>query len=43
MLKDLIKVANKLDQLGLQKEADYIDFVIKKISSDDFTYEAKAV
>ena len=34
MRKDLIKVAHKLDQLGLQKEADYIDFVI---------YEAKAV
>jgi len=35
MLKDLIKVANRLDALGLQKEADVIDGMIKKISSDE--------
>ena len=35
MIKDLIKVANYLDSLGLNKEADAIDFLIKKISSDE--------
>ena len=28
--KDLINLANKLDELGLYKEADYVDFLIKK-------------
>jgi hypothetical protein len=32
MLKDLVKVANKLDQIGLTKEADYLDEVITKIA-----------
>ena len=32
MLKDLIKVANRLDALGLQKEADVLDQVIKKMA-----------
>ena len=32
MLKDLIKVSNRLDSLGLTKEADYLDAVIRKIS-----------
>lgn len=32
MLKDLIKVANKLDSLGLQKEADVIDALITKMA-----------
>jgi hypothetical protein len=34
MLKELIKLANKLDQRDLTKEADYLDGVIKKYSSD---------
>jgi len=32
MLKDLIKVANSLDSLGLNKEANIIDSIIKKIA-----------
>jgi hypothetical protein len=35
MLKDLIKVANRLDNLGLQKEADIIDGFIQKMASDE--------
>jgi len=34
MLKDLIKLANDLDSKGLRKEADYLDKVIRKLSSD---------
>lgn len=30
MVKDLIKMANHLDKLGLKKEADYIDGMIRK-------------
>lgn len=33
MLKDLIKVANKLDSLGLTSEADFIDSLAFKIAS----------
>jgi hypothetical protein len=33
MLKDLLKVANKLDALGLSKEADTVDTLIQKIAS----------
>jgi hypothetical protein len=32
MIKKLLIVANKLDQVGLTKEADYIDRMISKIS-----------
>jgi hypothetical protein len=32
MLKELVKVANRLDHLGLQKEADIIDNFIQKIA-----------
>lgn len=32
MIKELLAVANKMDVVGLTKEADYIDFVIKKLS-----------
>jgi hypothetical protein len=32
MIKELLAVANKMDAVGLTKEADYIDFVIKKLS-----------
>lgn len=30
MLKDLIKLANHLDSKGFTKEADYLDFIMKK-------------
>ncbi len=30
MIKELISLANKLDQKGLRKEADYLDSIIKK-------------
>ena len=33
MLKDLIKMASKLDALGLSREADLIDSLIKKFAS----------
>jgi antitoxin component of RelBE/YafQ-DinJ toxin-antitoxin module len=32
MLKDLVKIANKLDSLGLTKEADVIDTFLNKIA-----------
>ena len=32
MLKELVKVANRLDHLGLQKEADVIDNFIQKVA-----------
>lgn len=32
MLKDLIKVANRLDSLNLKKEADELDRIIKKLA-----------
>ena len=35
MLKDLIKVANYLDSLGLKKEANNIDSIIKKIAGSE--------
>lgn len=34
MIKDLTKVANKLDSIGLTKEADMLDRIIKKIAQD---------
>lgn len=36
MLKRLTKVANKLDSLGLIKEADVIDKMIKKLAGPDY-------
>jgi hypothetical protein len=33
MLKDLVKVANRLDSLGLSKEADFLDSIIRKIAA----------
>jgi len=39
MLKDLKKVANKLDSVGLTKEADTIDALIEKIAfSEDESF-----
>lgn len=35
MLKDLVKMASKLDALGLSKEADTIDALIRKIAGSD--------
>lgn len=37
MLKDLIKIANSLDKKGLQREANYLDALIKKIAQQQFT------
>lgn len=34
MLKDLVKVANRLDSLGLTREADTLDLFIQKEASD---------
>ena len=34
MIKDLVKVANRLDALGLTKEADIIDSIIRVASSN---------
>ena len=33
MLKDLIKMAGELDALGLKREADIVDSLIKKFAS----------
>lgn len=39
MIKDLIRIANTLDRLNLQREADLIDSLIKSASEDDeFSY-----
>jgi hypothetical protein len=35
MIKDLIKMANHFDKIGLSKQADIIDILIKKIASKD--------
>ena len=32
MLKELIKFANHLDNLGLSKEADYLDRILRKMA-----------
>jgi hypothetical protein len=39
ILKNLIKIGNKLDSLGFSKEADKIDLLIKKVASEDFKME----
>lgn len=36
MIKDLIKLANKLDNKGLGKEADQLDRIIKKIAQQNY-------
>ncbi len=33
MIKDLIKIAQKLDSIGMKKEADAIDSIIRKVAS----------
>ncbi len=35
MLKELIKLATHLDNIGMSKEADYLDAIIKKIATLD--------
>lgn len=35
MIEELIKIANRLDDLGLIKESDIIDSILKKISQED--------
>lgn len=35
MIKELIKMANHFDKIGLSKQADIIDILIKKIASED--------
>ncbi len=40
MIKDLVKVATKLDSLGLKREADYIDSLIRKIATGDDDFRA---
>ena len=43
MIKELIKLANHLDKIGHAKEADYIDAVLKKISSDEDLDESRYI
>lgn len=39
MLKDLVKIADNLDKIGCNKEADAIDRIIRKIASEDSDFE----
>lgn len=39
MLKELIKIANKLDGIGLTKEADELDQIIRKLAEGDMVRE----
>lgn len=42
MLKDLVKVANKLDRLGFNEEANAIDSLIRKMLNkklENYTYD----
>lgn len=41
MLKNLIKIASDLDAAGFKKEADIVDLIIKKVSSEspDLSFE----
>jgi hypothetical protein len=41
MLKDLVKIADKLDQLGLQKEANFIDSLLRKIALEEMSKEER--
>jgi hypothetical protein len=42
MIKDLARVANRLDGLGLTKEADFLDALIKKIAQEESQF-SKAI
>jgi hypothetical protein len=41
MLKNLIKIASDLDAAGFKKEADIVDLIIRKVSSEspDLSFE----
>lgn len=43
ILKNLVKVANKLDSLGLTSEADIIDNLLRKISSEDIFFKDRLI
>jgi len=43
MLKDLIKLANRLDDKGLTKEADYLDNIIRKMANSNMPSKSKAL
>ncbi len=34
MIKNLVKIAQDLDNMGLKKEADIVDLIIKKVSQE---------
>ena len=34
MIKNLVKIAQELDDMGLRKEADIVDLIIKKVSQE---------
>ena len=36
-IKELVKVANKLDSLGMKKEADELDLIIQKIATSNLS------
>ncbi len=40
MVKDLIEIADKLDKMGLNKDASFIDGMIEKLGQ--FTYDSTA-
>lgn len=42
MIKNLIKLANHLDKKGFHKEADYVEWIIRKSSSDE-SEKSKAI
>ena len=39
MIKDLLKLSDKLDRMGLHKEADFLDQIIKVAKSEGYTKE----
>ena len=41
MLEELVNIANKLDCMGLVKEADYLDAMIKKADEVDYSPETR--
>lgn len=43
IIKNLTKVANRLDSLGLTKEADYLDAIIKKLAAEPDPEISKAL
>lgn len=41
-LKNIIKLSNHLDSMGLTKEADFLDVIILKYSEEYFQYKVKS-